>query len=170
VNTANVDAEARIAHTGGLARVAGACAHHPWRVIAGWASVFVLLIVLEVSRWPIPDPNGGWPAAAASGTRIVATTGSNPIALLDLPAFKTPAGTGFPIVMAGGTLTDDVWSAAFIVVPCDRLFESVVGLKCAGPAEGRQIHYLVADGAHPEPTLVTRFDASPRISISIYRP
>ena len=133
-------------------------------------AVFVLLIVLEVSRWPIPDPNGGWPAAAASGTRIVATTGSNPIALLDLPAFKTPAGTGFPIVMAGGTLTDDVWSAAFIVVPCDRLFESVVGLKCAGPAEDRQIHYLVADGAHPEPTLVTRFDASPRISISIYRP
>ena len=133
-------------------------------------AVFVLVIALEVSRWPIPDPNGGWPAAAASGTRIVATTGSAPVALIDLPAFKTPAGTGFPIVMAGGTLTDDVWSAAFIVVPCDRLFESVVGLKCAGPAEDRQMRYLVADGAHPEPTLVARFDASPRISISIYRP
>jgi hypothetical protein len=133
-------------------------------------AVFVLLIALEVSRWPIPDPNGGWPAAATSGTRIVATTGSDPVALLDLPAFKTPAGTGFPIVMAGGTLTDDLWSAAFIVVPCDRLFENVVGLKCAGPAEDRQMRYLVADGAHPEPTLVSRFDASPRISISIYRP
>ncbi|MEA2609247.1 MAG: hypothetical protein QOJ75_1490 [Chloroflexota bacterium] len=133
-------------------------------------AVFVLVIALEVSRWPLPDPNGGWPAAAASGTRIVATTGRNPVALLDLPAFKTPAGTGFPIVIAGGTLTDDVWSAAFIVVPCDRLFESVVGLPCAGPAEDRQMRYLVADGAHPEPTLVSRFDASPRISISIYRP
>ena len=133
-------------------------------------AVFVLVIALEVSRWPIPDPNGGWPAAAASGARIVATTGSNPVALLDLPAFKTPAGTGFPIVKAGGALTDDVWSAAFIVVPCDRLFESVVGLPCAGPAEDRQMRYLVADGAHPEPTLVSRFDASPRISISIYRP
>ena len=133
-------------------------------------AVFVFVIALEVSRWPIPDPNGGWPAAAASGTRIVATSASNPVALLDVPAFKTPAGTGFPIVMAGGTLTDDVWSAAFIVVPCDRLFESVVGLKCAGPAEDRQMRYLVADGAHPVPTLVTRFDASPRISISIYRP
>jgi hypothetical protein len=133
-------------------------------------AVFVLLIVLEVSRWPIPDPNGGWPAAAASGTRIVATTGSEPVVLIDLPVFKTAAGTGFPIVKAGGTLTDDVWSAAFIVVPCDRLFESVVGLPCAGPAEDRQMRYLVADGAHPEPTLVSRFDASPRISISIYRP
>ena len=49
MNTANVDAEARIAHTGGLARVAGACAHHPWRVIAGWASVFVLLIGLNAA-------------------------------------------------------------------------------------------------------------------------
>jgi Dolichyl-phosphate-mannose-protein mannosyltransferase len=133
-------------------------------------SVFVLVIALEVSRWPLPDPNGGWPAAAASGVRIVATTGDAPVALLDLPAFKTPAGTGFPIVLAGGTLTDDVWSAAFIVVPCDRLFESVIGLKCAGPAEDRQMRYLVTDGAHPEPTLVMRFDASPRISISIYRP
>jgi hypothetical protein len=133
-------------------------------------AVFVLVIALEVSRWPLPDPNGGWPAAAASGTRIVATTGSKPVALLDLPAFKTPAGTGFPIVAAGGALTDDVWAAAFIVVPCDRLFESVVGLPCAGPAEDRQMRYLAADGAHPEPTLVSRFDASPRISISIYRP
>jgi hypothetical protein len=138
------------------------------RVLLG--AVFVFLIALEVSRWPIPDPNGGWPAAAASGTRIVATTGTNPVALIDLPVFKTPAGTGFPIVMAGGTLIDDLWSAGFIVVPCDRLFESVVGSKCAGPAEDRQMRYLVADGAHPEPTLVTRFDASPRISISIYRP
>jgi hypothetical protein len=133
-------------------------------------AVFVLVAALEISRWPIADPNGGWPAAAASGTRIVATTGSNPVALLDLPVFKTPAGTGFPIVKAGGTLTDDIWSAAYIVVPCDRLFESVVGLACAGPAEDRQMRYLVADGAHPEPTLVSRFDASPRISISIYRP
>jgi hypothetical protein len=151
----------------------GGAAHRPGVDIAARAllgAVFVLVMALEVSRWPIADPNGGWPAAAASGTRIVATTGGGPVALIDLPAFKTPAGTGFPIVMAGGTLTDDPWSAAFIVVPCDRLFESVVGLTCAGPAEDRQMRYLVADGAHPEPTLVTRFDASPRISISIYRP
>jgi RND superfamily putative drug exporter len=41
--------EERVAHTGGLARVASACAHHPWRVIAGWVSVFVLLIGLNAA-------------------------------------------------------------------------------------------------------------------------
>jgi putative drug exporter of the RND superfamily len=41
--------ERRVAHTGGLARVAGACAHHPWRVIAGWLGVFVLLIGLNAA-------------------------------------------------------------------------------------------------------------------------
>jgi RND superfamily putative drug exporter len=46
VNTA---AEERVAHTGALARVTGACAHNPWRVIAGWLSVFVLLIGLNVA-------------------------------------------------------------------------------------------------------------------------
>jgi len=134
------------------------------------SAALVLVVALEVSRWPVPDPNGGWPAAQASGARIMATTGAGPIALIDLPVFKTPDGTGFPIVVAGGTLVDDPWSARFIVVPCDRLFESVVDLKCAGPAEDREMRRLATDGAHPQPTLVTRFDASPRISISIYRP
>jgi hypothetical protein len=138
------------------------------RTLLGIALLAVL--ALEVDRWPIPDPNGGWPAAQASGARIVATTGTAPVALVDIPTFKTPEGTSFPIVVAGGTLVDDPWSAGFIVVPCDRVFESVVGAKCAGPAEDRQMRYLVADGAHPLPQLVTRFDASPRISISIYRP
>jgi RND superfamily putative drug exporter len=39
----------RLAHTGALARVAGACARRPWRVIAGWVSVFVLLIGLNAA-------------------------------------------------------------------------------------------------------------------------
>jgi RND superfamily putative drug exporter len=42
-------AEKRVAHTGFVARAAGACAHHPWRVIAGWLSVFVLLIGLNAA-------------------------------------------------------------------------------------------------------------------------
>jgi RND superfamily putative drug exporter len=40
---------ARIAHTGGLARVASACAHHPWRVVGGWIFVFVALIGLNAA-------------------------------------------------------------------------------------------------------------------------
>ncbi len=41
--------EERIAHSGGLAALAGACARHPGRVILGWVSVFVLLIGLNVA-------------------------------------------------------------------------------------------------------------------------
>jgi RND superfamily putative drug exporter len=39
----------RLAHTGWLARVAGTCARRPWRVIAGWLTVFVLLIALNAA-------------------------------------------------------------------------------------------------------------------------
>src|SRR4051795_12919681 len=42
-------AEERIAHTGGLARLAGACARRPWRVVGGWALVFVALIALNAA-------------------------------------------------------------------------------------------------------------------------
>jgi len=133
------------------------------------AAVFV--IGLGISRWPpIADANGGWPAAQASGVRVVETTGTAPVAMVDIPGFKTPDGTTFPILYAGGTVVDDPWSAGFIVVACDRLFESVFGAACGGPAEDRQMGYLTADGAHPVPVLVTRFDASRRIAISVYRP
>ncbi len=43
-------AERRAAHerlsTGGLARWARACATHPWRIVAGWIGIVVLLVVL----------------------------------------------------------------------------------------------------------------------------
>ena len=39
--------ERRIAHSGGLARLAGACARHPRRVVFSWLGVFVGLIVLN---------------------------------------------------------------------------------------------------------------------------
>jgi len=41
--------EDRLAHTGLLARSAGGCARHPWRVIAGWLVVFVALIGLNAA-------------------------------------------------------------------------------------------------------------------------
>ncbi len=131
----------------------------------------VFVVGVEVSRWPgTVDPNGGWPAARVAGERIVATTRTSPVALIDVPGFKTPDGIGFPIVHAGGSLVSDPWAASYIVVPCDRLFESVVGAKCGGPAEDRQMRYLTDDGAHPMPALVARFDASDRTSVSIYQP
>ena len=39
----------RIAHTGLLARFAGHCARHPWRVVFTWISVFVVLIGLNAA-------------------------------------------------------------------------------------------------------------------------
>ena len=41
--------EQRIAHEGGLARWAGHCARHPWRVVSTWVAVFVLLIGLNAA-------------------------------------------------------------------------------------------------------------------------
>jgi RND superfamily putative drug exporter len=42
-------AQERVAHTGGLARFAGVCARRPWRVVGGWALVFVALIGLNAA-------------------------------------------------------------------------------------------------------------------------
>jgi RND superfamily putative drug exporter len=41
--------ERRIAHTGALARIAGNCARHPWRVVFGWIGIFVALIALNAA-------------------------------------------------------------------------------------------------------------------------
>src|SRR3954454_2791243 len=44
-----LDEERRSAHTGTLARVAGACARRPWRVVGGWLGIFVVLIGLNAA-------------------------------------------------------------------------------------------------------------------------
>jgi RND superfamily putative drug exporter len=46
---ARVEEEKRIAHSGGLARLAGHCARHPWRVVGTWAVVVVALVGLNVA-------------------------------------------------------------------------------------------------------------------------
>jgi hypothetical protein len=59
-----------------------------------------------------------------------------------------------------------------IVIACDRLFESVVGEACGGPAEDSILPGVVASipDAQPSYVVVDRFDASPRTSVSIYMP
>jgi hypothetical protein len=55
-------------------------------------------------------------------------------------------------------------------VVCDRLFEPVVGAACGGPAEDALVaRVAAADGTRPF-GLEARIDASPRTSISVYRP
>jgi hypothetical protein len=44
-----LEEERRIPHAGALARVAGACARRPWRVVGGWLAILVLLIGLNAA-------------------------------------------------------------------------------------------------------------------------
>lgn len=138
------------------------------------------LIMLDIGRWPPADPNGGWPAARDAGGRIAAAAaaaGGGPIDVRGLPIFKTAEGVGFPVITAGGTavIATDRESAvrpitpgSTLVVACDRLFEGVIGASCGGPAESGYLARLM--GGDPAPPAIERFDLSPRISISIYRP
>ncbi|HVI37261.1 MAG TPA: MMPL family transporter, partial [Gaiellales bacterium] len=48
-NGSRVGEERRIAYSGALARWAGRCARHPWRVIGSWLVIFVSLIVLNIA-------------------------------------------------------------------------------------------------------------------------
>jgi len=120
---------------------------------------------------------------AAAPVQLVETTGLAPTAFLGLPRFETPDGVGFPFVYAGGNLASDPGSAEFIVVPCDHLFDQVIGAPCGGAAEDRLMQELAAGSVNPflkadgrpypalgrAPQLVERFDLSPRTSVSIYR-
>jgi putative drug exporter of the RND superfamily len=45
----SMEEERRLAHAGGLARLAGACARRPWRVVGGWAAIVIALIGLNVA-------------------------------------------------------------------------------------------------------------------------
>jgi RND superfamily putative drug exporter len=48
-NGTRIEEEKRIAYTGALARWAGHCARHPWRVVGTWLVIFVSLIALNVA-------------------------------------------------------------------------------------------------------------------------
>jgi hypothetical protein len=155
------------------------------RVVRGVAAAGVVaLLAVAVSRWPpAVDSDGGWPAARAAGLRMLGTTGQAPTAFLELPRFETPDGVAFPFVYAGGNLGAAPGSAEFIVVPCDHLFDQIIGAPCGGAAEDRLMQELAAGNVNPflktdgppypplgqAPQLVERFDLSPRTSISIYR-
>ena len=142
--------------------------------LAGVWILLALLVAVEVARKPPHvDPDGGWPAARDAGQRIVATANGAPVVLYGIPDFKLPDGIGFPIVHAGGTIApvaDLGTGTAVLVIACDRLFEPTIGL-CGGPAEELLVgNLLAATPDAPRPTIVERFDASRRTSISIYRP
>jgi len=131
------------------------------------AAGVVVLVVIGVTRWPPPtDPNGGWPAAQAAGQRIAQTTGTEQVWVVGVPSFKAPDDIVYAIVAAGGSASGASRLVdPYEVVACDRLFESVVGLACGGPAEDQRVGIA---GGNASAALVSRFDASPRTSVSLY--
>jgi len=148
--------------------------------VGGGLGSVVLIAILgaELLRLPRPDPNGGWAAAQAAGSRIASTLQGPPAAIVSLPSFKSADGIAFPIFEAvrrqpGGSAS----TSTGVVIVCDRLLESQIGAKCGGPAEDR---FMFGEGAAvPDPdtgvtpsnrSLLDRFDASPRTAISIYLP
>ncbi|HEX8026352.1 MAG TPA: hypothetical protein VF484_09110, partial [Candidatus Limnocylindrales bacterium] len=133
-------------------------------------SVIVVLVAIGIANWPAAaDPNGGWPAAEAAGARVAAKTAGGTIWMLSVPDFKTPEVMTFPIVKAGGAIGDEgpTWATSWVVV-CDRLFQSVVGKDCGGPAEDALVSSMAGRSSMQPPALVERFDATPRTSVSIY--
>ncbi len=137
---------------------------------------------------PSVAPDGGWPAAQQAAVRILNVTGSQPLELRSLPAFKAPDAYGYPLIRAGaavtGTLdTPTAWSKAAaaagtgtgavagevpaavlgspgaIVTVCDALFVP----DCAGAAEAAAVPATVF-------SLADRFLAAPGRTISVYLP
>jgi putative drug exporter of the RND superfamily len=101
-----IEEERRLAHAGGLARLAGACARRPWRVVGSWIGVFILLIALNaafhgklINDFKIPgsdtqratdliDAKFGGQKGAALRVVIAAPPGQR----LDTPARKAAIG------------------------------------------------------------------------------
>ena len=132
--------------------------HHPGAALAGFAigaGLAVLVAVALVRKPPPVDPDGGWPAMQAAGTRIVAWAAGKPMLVLGLPDFKLADAIRFPIAHAGGQLGQYVDIMGFpegidvIVVACDRLFEAAIGQPCGGPAEDAYVAKLTTIGSRP---------------------
>ena len=126
------------------------------------------LVGFNVWTWPPPvSPDGGWPAAENASREILTTLGNRDFVLLGIPAFKPTDAIGFPLNHLGrppspASADDVVDRSTAVVVVCDRLFETVVGAPCGGPAEQAAL-----SGFAPL-SLVRRIEVSARTVVSIY--
>jgi hypothetical protein len=137
---------------------------------AAVAAGLAALVAFNVAIWPPRvSPDRGWPGAEEAAARIAASVGPEPFGLVGLPAFKSAEAYAFPLVRAGrppsGLIFDMIGDGIHVVVVCDRLFETAAGYRCGGPAEDAMAASVRTDA----PTLVDRFDASPRTAVSVYR-
>jgi 4-amino-4-deoxy-L-arabinose transferase-like glycosyltransferase len=132
--------------------------------------VVAAAVAFNVATWPPQAaPDGGWPDADRAAQRIINSIGPDDVVLVGLPLFKPADAYAYPLARLGHEAvrpTDLVGpiEGTALVIPCDRLFETVMGSSCGGPAEDAE-----AAEIYPGWQLVSRFDASARTSISIYR-
>jgi len=121
--------------------------------------------------------DGGFPAADAAAARIVAAasvgaagapSGAH-LTLRSLPDFKSSEAYAYPLIRAGATVRQDRGigpaepTREALVIICDSLFETAIGVPCGGPAETT----IAPPDRFGEP--VDRFLAAPGRTISIYQ-
>ena len=114
---------------------------------------------------PAVNPDGGFPAAADAGARIIASTGEEAVLMLSLPDFKSVEAYAYPVVRAGRSVNGaavDILPGNLVIV-CDARFEAAIGSACDGPAED-----ALAAATWPDLALADRFEAAPGRFISVY--
>ncbi len=111
---------------------------------------------------PAVAPDGGWPAARAAASRLLADAAGRPLALVGLPAFKATTAYGYPLAVAGEAPVPPGRAGALAIL-CDDLFVEQVGAACGGAAEDREVARLGVAGV-----LFERFSPAPGRTLSVY--
>ncbi|MEX1173469.1 MAG: hypothetical protein WEG56_12760 [Chloroflexota bacterium] len=156
------------------------------RVVASAAAAagLVALVGWSATHMPPPvHPDGGYPAGAAAGSRVLAALAGAGVGLDDvvvlrsLPDFKSTESMAYPLVRAGQTVVAETprgmapgsatgsasGDARALVLLCDDLFRDAIGETCGGPAEDRAVAGYGVWGA-----LLQRFEAHPGRWVSVY--
>lgn len=128
---------------------------------SGVAMVGACVVLSLMSLPPLSSPDGGWPRAAVTATRIRAVTGDHTVAVAGVG--KSGAALEFPLRRSHSPGADPA-VAAFLVVTCDPLFFRVSVLPCGGQAEAAVAREL----GFPRARVVDRFADGPRRVISIF--
>lgn len=144
----------------------GSAAARGWRgrLAAKTAAVALVgaCVALSLSSLPPPSsPDGGWPRAAATASRIRALTGDHTVAVVGVG--KSGAALEFPLRRQYSPHAEPA-VAEFLVVTCDPLFFRVSVLPCGGQAEAA----AAREYGFPRARVVDRFADGPRRVISIF--
>ncbi|QNI08072.1 hypothetical protein GAN17_18705 [Mycobacterium kubicae] len=110
---------------------------------------------------PLASPDGGWPRAVETATRIRALTGDHSIAVTGVE--KSGAAIELPLRRQWVPIAPPA-TADFLVVTCDPLFFHSTVLTCGGPAEAAYARWI----GFPTARVVSRFADGPRRVVSLF--